>query len=273
MDIIQIAILGIVQAISEWLPLSSKTMDTLVYTRFFGGGAESVIPLLLFLHIGTMLAAAVYFRDEIIRLAKKFLAAPTDWKAHSQGEIGFIITALFFTGVIGFPILVAEKYFLPQLDASALMVVMGAGLVITGFLLSSQAKKRWRNFEAATWKDGLLTGLMQGLSTLPGVSRAGTTTTALIWKGFDSESAFHLSFLLSIPTVFLAELVLWAAQGGLAIPAGFTVTEGLMLAASSFVFGFLMLGALLKIAHRINVAWLAFAFGIMMLVVGLIGVG
>ena len=57
MDILQILFLGLVQAITEWLPLSSKTMDTLVYTRIFNGSMETAVPVLLFLHIGTLCAA------------------------------------------------------------------------------------------------------------------------------------------------------------------------------------------------------------------------
>ena len=106
------------------------------------------------------------------------------------------------------------------------------------------------------------------------MSRAGCSTTGLIWRGFDAESAFHLSFLLSIPTVFIAEMVVWGAQ----MFAGNTVApmplaDGLAFAASSFVFGYITIDILLKIAHKINVASLAFIFGIMMLLFGLIGVG
>jgi len=115
---------------------------------------------------------------------------------------------------------------------------------------------------------------LQGLSTIPGVSRAGCSTTGLIWRGFDAESAFNLSFLLSIPTVLIAEMVLWGAQmimGGTVAPI--PIVDGLMLAISSFVFGYITIEVLIKIAHRINVASLAFIFGIMMLIFGIIGVG
>jgi undecaprenyl-diphosphatase len=198
------------------------------------------------------------------------MLSPTNHKLHAEGKIGFLATALFFTGLVGVPILLAEMYLLPTLEAGALLSLMGAGLVLTGFMLTMQHRNRWRHAEAASWKDGVLTGALQGLSTIPGVSRAGATTTALIWRGFDAESSFHLSFLLSIPTVFLAEVVLWAAQGGVsAIP----IWEGLTLSLCSFAFGYLTIHALIKVAHKINVAWLAFVFGMMMLAFGLLGIG
>lgn len=270
MDILQIIILGLVQAITEWLPLSSKTMDTIVYKDLFGGSPEAVVSVLLFLHLGTMLAATIYFRKEIFAVWGKFFRSPLPVRKHQNTEFGFVVTALLFTGLVGAPILLVEMLFLPTLDASALMLLMGAGLIVTGFLLTTQKKDRWRTIESVTWKDGILTGALQGLSTIPGVSRAGTSTTGLIWRGFNSESAFHLAFILSIPTVLIAEVVLWAAQGGVsAIP----ITDGLALAVSSFIFGYLTIKALLQVAHRLNIAWLAFAFGIMMVVFGLIGIG
>ncbi len=270
MDLLQVIVLGLVQAVTEWLPLSSKTMDTIIYKDFFGGTPSGVVSVLLFLHIGTLAAAALYFRREILALSMEFLAAPTDIGGHSRGKIGFFATALFFTGLVGFPLLLIERFILPALDGSTLLAAMGAGLVLTGFLLTSQHRKMWRSASSANWRDGILTGLLQGLSALPGVSRAGTSTTAIIWRGFDSESAFYLSFLLSIPTVFFAEMVLWLAQGGVsAIP----FADGLVLAASSFFFGYLTIGVLIRAAHRLNVAYLAFIFGIVMLIAGLAGYG
>lgn len=270
MDALQIIILGMVQAITEWLPLSSKTMDSLVYTAIFKGSPGNVVSVLLFLHIGTMVAAAIFFRKEIFSVLQHFMRSPTNLPWLGSSKVGFLFTAILMTGMVGMPLLLLEKYVLPTLDASALLCVMGAGLILTGFLLTNQNRHRWRTAEAATWKDGILTGALQGLAALPGVSRAGTSTTGLIWRGFDAQSAFHLSFLLSIPTVFLTEFVFWAAQGGVsAIP----ITEGIALAISSFVFGYLTIGMLLKLVHRLNVAWLAFAFGMLMLVFGLMGVG
>jgi len=270
MDILQAIVLGLVQAVTEWLPLSSKTMDALVYTVVFGGSSQNVVSVLLFLHLGTMLAAAIYFRKELFSLLQHFLKAPASIRWQSHSKVGFLFTAILMTGIVGMPLLLIEKFVLPTLDGSALFCVMGAGLIVTGFLLTSQSRNRWRTVESVTWKDGLLTGALQGLAALPGVSRAGSSTTGLIWRGFDAESAFHLSFLLSIPTVFMTETVFWLAQGGVsAIP----IADGLLLVASSFIFGYLTIGVLLKLVQKLNVSWLAFAFGMLMLIFGLMRIG
>ncbi|MEM4633706.1 MAG: undecaprenyl-diphosphate phosphatase [Candidatus Anstonellaceae archaeon] len=266
MEIHEALILGLIQALTEWLPLSSKTMVVFTYIKLLGGSPEKILPILIYLHAGTLLASIIYFRKDISNLATSMIAS----RKILDGKQGFLASSLLFTGLIGLPLLAAEKYFFPMFDASALLFLMGAGLVATGFLLTTQNKNRWRDSSSANWRDGVVTGALQGLSVLPGVSRAGTTTAALIWRGFDANSAFRLSFLLSIPTVFAAEMLIWAAEGSnWPMPA----SDGALLILSSFVFGYLTIDSLLKIAQRMNVAWLAFLFGIMMLLFGLLGIG
>jgi undecaprenyl-diphosphatase len=140
---------------------------------------------------------------------------------------------------------------------------MGIGLILTGLLLFSQKKLQFRRSENVDWKDGVFTGLLQGLSTLPGVSRAGTTSTALIWRSFDSESAFQLSFLLSIPSVVMAEILfnLFSQTGNL------PVMDGISLTISSFIFGYLSLDIILSLVKRINIAYLAMLLGALIIIV------
>jgi undecaprenyl-diphosphatase len=269
MDIVSILILGLVQGITEWIPLSSKTQDTFVYLKFLNGDPSSVVPILLYLHVGTVLAATIYFRKEILAMLKAVSAEPTAFRKHLAGEPGFLFTSLLFTGIVGLPLLLIEKKFLPDLNGGLLFAVMGLGLLATGFLLLRQKARKERQSPQAGWKDGVLTGALQGLSILPGVSRSGTSATGLIWMGFDSESSFHLSFLLSIPTVVLAELVFYIGGSLTAFP----MADGLMLAASSFVFGYLTLDAILRVVKRVNLAYAAFALGLIIMAVGIAGLG
>jgi len=267
MDIISIIVLGLVQGITEWIPISSKTQDTFVYLRLLNGDPNAVVPILLYLHLGTVIAAAIYFRKEIMELILGFVKRPAELRAHADGRIGFLFTALLFTGVVGVPLLLIEKKFFPSLDAGLLFVLMGVGLAVTGAMLMVQKGVKLRKIEGVGWKDGILTGLLQGFSVLPGISRAGTSTSGLIYRGFDSESSFHLSFLLSIPTVVFAEMLL-SVNGSL---ASFPVTDGLLLVFFSFVFGYLTLDALLKIVRRANLAYVALALGLLMIAAGLMG--
>lgn len=277
MDLISILVLGLVQGIAEWLPISSKTLDSVVYLSLFHGERSAVVPLLLWLHIGTVAAAMIYFRKEIGQLMMRGWAGKHEPLKLLASEYGFFLSALAMTTLVGVPLLLLQKRLLPQLDASLLMVVMGAGLLFTAFLLYSQKGKiQNRPTHACTWKDGLLVGALQGFSTLPGVSRSGTSTTGLVWRGFSSLSAFELSFLLSIPTVMGGEILLWGYDFMQAGPSSFgalPLLDGLLLALTSFIIGFVTIGALLKLARRINLWQLAGAFGLLMLGVGLARLG
>lgn len=269
MDLVTIIILGLTQGITEWVPISSKTQDAAMYAFLTGVKPQDIpLPMLLYLHIGTVIAATIYFRREIREIIEKFLEKPFDLQKHSRGKVGFLFTSLLFTGIVGLPLLLLEKEFFPKLDASLLFTVMGVGLLFTGVLLLMQRGLKERRIKDANWVDGVFTGILQGLSILPGISRAGTSTTALIWRGFDSESSFHLSFLLSIPTVILAELVLYA--GGL---SSFPVYDGILLAVFSFIFGYLTLDIILRIVKKVNMAYVAFALGVIIIAVGLLRQG
>lgn len=282
MDLFSIIILGIVQGLAEWLPISSKTSVAFTFMQLLGGQANLVIPILLSVHVGTMLAATIYFRREIIGLVHSFrIPALTKegLAAFSTTQHAFFLCALAATGVIAVPLLIAQKIFLTGLSMGWLLAVMGAGLLLTAILLRTQSKAaKMRTQQSAGWLDGLTMGALQGLSTLPGLSRSGCTTTAAVWRGFDAESAFRLSFMLSIPTVFLAEMVLWGYQiysepaslGGM---VGFSPLDALGLALVSFVVGLASIDALIKLAHKIDFSYLVGAFGIIMLIAGWMQIG
>lgn len=269
MDLFSIIVLGLVQGITEWIPISSKTQVTLVYLRFLGGSPSLVIPILLYVHLGTLFAAIICFRKEIQEISGAVLSNSFNRRTYIDGKTGFLITALFFTGLVGLPILYAEKTVLPNLNGTSIFLIMGLGLILTGLLLLSQKKLQPRRSESVGWKDGIFTGFLQGLSTLPGVSRAGTTSTALIWRSFDSESAFHLSFLLSIPSVAMAEIVFYLGSQTGNLPTA----DGVSLAISSFFFGYLSLGTILHFVKRINIAYLAMLLGILIIIVAYLQYG
>lgn len=268
MDFFQIMLLGLTQGITEWVPISSKTQVTVMY-RLLTGVKDIPVPILVYAHMGTVLAALLYFRGEIMELIADFARKPMDLQVHSRGKLGFLFTSLLFTGMVGLPLMFLEKNIIPGLDASLLFALMGVGLLLTGILLLMQRGRKERKTNDADWSDGVLTGILQGFSVLLGVSRAGTSTTALIWRGFDSESSFHLSFLLSIPTVILADIVLYAG-GGL---ASFPFFDGILLAVFSFIFGYLTLGIILRVVKKVNMAYVAFALGIIIIAAGLFGMG
>ena len=268
MDIIQILILGIVQGISEWLPISSKTLDAFVFL-LLGGQASETIYVLLYLHLGTLLAAAAYFHKQIIGLAKELfkIRKISDFE---KSQLKFYISALFGTALVALPLLAIQSFLFPSLSANLIFLLMGAGLLVTSiFLFLRAGKVQVRMLEQANGIDGLFTGIMQGLSVIPGISRSGAGTTALFWRKFRPEAAFELCFILSIPTVLGAEMLFYFLDSGF---AAFNIFDGLLLAGSSFLFGYITIGVLLDFAKKTNLALLAAAFGIIMIIAGFIGI-
>lgn len=270
MDLLSIIMLGLLQGIFEWLPVSSKTIDAFVFLQFFGGTTGQVLYVVLFLHIGTVLAAIIYFRDKLIKMGLDLLKIRN--LNHLKGhEAMFYVSALFGTAIIALPLLILQKFILPSLNASTLFILMGAGLLVTSFLLSRRLGRiTTRQEKDATPIDGLITGIFQGFSLIPGISRSGASTTALIWRKFDPFSAFELSFILSIPTVICGEIFFYILGGGF---TGFDLTDGLLLATSSFIFGYLTIGYLLDAAKKIDLSKLALAFGILMVIAGFFKIG
>jgi undecaprenyl-diphosphatase len=270
MNLLQLLSLGVVQGITEWIPVSSKTQVTFVYLRLFHGDPALVIPILLYVHLGTVIAATIYFRNELSMIIREIAGNPLDIRRHASGKTGFLFVALLFTGIIGIPLLVAEKELFPSLDAGLLYALMGAGLIVTGVLLLSHKRGNLRKTQSVSWKDGIITGILQGMSVLPGISRSGTSTTGLIWQEFDSRSSFSLSFLLSIPTVILAEIILNYGIRGM---NGLPVVDGVILLVTSLVVGYLTLDSLLRVIQRVNIAYVVFLLGALIIIVGISGIG
>jgi len=243
MELLQAVFLGILQGVTEWLPISSRSQVMVVGLNFFGMTAESALRYAIFLHIGTMIAAAAYFRKEYSAVLA----------LRDKAMLRFIVVALLATAITAVPIylLVRKAY----TDPFFAMVLIGFGLLVSGIL---QFKKR-ASGASADRKSAVIAGLAQGFSAIPGISRSGVTTTALLFRGFSPEQAFRLSFLLSAPSVFLAEI-------------GFNLMEGfwfepmmLVSVAAAAIAGYVSVGALLRIAKKIRFSWFCVAFGLLYL--------
>ncbi len=242
-------VLGTIQGIAEWLPVSSEGLLVLTQTHFFGQkDLSDFISQALFLHLGTFLAALVYFRKEIITLPK------------NKKLVRFLILTTLISGLLAFSILKIidgiESQFL--LTGKTITLITGLLLLITGFLQKKSKSKGKREQKDLKTKDGLILGLIQGLAALPGLSRSGSTVAILLLLGFSKTESLKLSFLMSLPIVFLGNLVLNLSY--FSTPA---LWWGLL---ASFVFGLLTIHLLLKLAQKIN-------FGKFVIFLGLLTVG
>jgi len=229
-------ILGLMQGILEWLPVSSQGNLVVLAIAFLGLEPEYALSLSVYLHLGTGLAALVYFRNEVAGILGR----------GSEGDrelFRFLLIATIVTGVVGFPIFAVVR--LTSLYGEALLALTGLALLATGVMQRGRGSGGTQEPTRLDVQDGLALGVVQGLSVIPGLSRSGVTTTALLFKDFSGEQALRLSFLMSIPASF-------AAVAGLALIEGAPpVDTGILLAlAASFLSALVSIDLLIKLARR-----------------------
>ncbi len=187
-SIVETVILGIIQGLTEWLPVSSSGHLSVV-KEFFDWQPPVIFYVLL--HVGTLVVVAVFFQKDIVEVLKAL--AKGDVKSE-RGKLGvFIVVGSIPTAAVGYVFRDLFKSFFNNL------VVVGVALLATGFLLS--VSERREGDRALTYLDSLLVGIAQGVAIIPGISRSGATISTGLLRSVNRETAFRFSFLLSIPAV------------------------------------------------------------------------
>ena len=236
-------VLGLLQGIFEWLPVSSQFITVAVHSRVFDGEIAEGFGYSLWLHVGTVPPVLVVFRKEAAQIVRELLARPTRPSPLAK----FLLVSTIISGLVGLPLVL----FLTDLadDAgSAAMVVVGVALLFTGALQIVRPPQGARNRDDMNVRDALQAGVSQGLAVIPGLSRSGATVAALLWRGVDRREALVLSFLMSAPASV-------AAAAYVALSGEFAVTaEALVGAAVAFLTGLAAIRMLLAVAARVNLA-------------------
>ena len=268
---LQVVVLGIVQGITELLPISS-TAHLRVIPGLLGwqdpGSAFSAA-----MQLASFVAVVTYFWRDIRKLAGSSLTALARRDYQSQDFrllLGIIVGTL--------PLIVAGALLRPILNGchSPLrgLVVIGVASIAMSMLLASaeRAARHTRAFSQLTLSDGVWVGLAQSLALIPGVSRSGAALTAALFRGMERETAARFSFLLGLPAITLAggyELYV-LAKAGLASQGWITLLIGLVAAS---VTAFLAIYGLLHYLEKRSTwifVWYRFIFGLA-LVVGVLG--
>jgi undecaprenyl-diphosphatase len=262
MQIIQSLVLGIVQGLTEFIPVSSSAH--LVIVPWLLGWDDPVFRSLGFdvaLHMGTLVALIAFFWKDFARLLGAWFRSIGERRIGEDVDrrIAWYILAACIPGALAGVLLEAkiEELFHPEgsrILASS-MLTMAAGIAFLGLLLlvSEMKARHERSMAAMRWKDALLVGLAQAFAVFPGVSRSGATITAGLALGLERESAARFSFLLSAPIVAGAgaKSLYDLARGPIAagtLSAGAPVVAVGFLAAS--VSGFLCIKFLLSFLQR-----------------------
>lgn len=264
MTIFYAIILGILQGIAEFLPISSS--GHLALAQHLLGLKD--IPLLfdVFLHLATLGAVILFFRKKIWMLLCVFCRMCIGKKADAEENlyrryILGVILATLVTGAIG--ILVEKK-----LNALPVKFICG-GFIITSILLliaSFVEKRNKRNVQTAPlWWQSLIIGFAQGLGTLPGISRSGATISGSLLCGVTREVAGEFSFIASIPAIVGAFFLELKDLGEVGTAIGIEpVVAG---CAAAFASGFIALTLLMKMIRNGKLGW----FAVYLVPVGIIG--
>ena len=201
MNFVEAILLGILQGATEFLPVSSS--GHLVLAQHLIGDFEQ--PGVLFdvlLHVGTMVAVAIYFWRDLAGLVSS-LWRRDDLARTQRYMVVLLIAGSVPTAVIG---LLFKDFFIGLFERPGLVCIM---LLVTGTLLC--AAERLRRVAGAprqvTFVDALIAGTVQGCAIIPGISRSGSTIAALLMRGVDGETAARFSFLLALPAVFGAAVL------------------------------------------------------------------
>lgn len=254
MNIGQAIVLGVVEGLTEFLPVSS-TGHLLIAERLLGlpmGNQEqkdSLIGFTAVIQTGAILAAVLYFRKDILRLVTSFCGGLASGPKRAERDFGFALAVV----VGSLPIAVvglALKDVVKSIDEQLISVAIGLIAFSAVLVFAEKRATQEREERSLTVKDGLLIGLAQCIALVPGVSRSGATISAGLLRGLDRVSATRLSFLLGIPALLGAgALGLKDATGN---TTGATATAVATLV--SFVVGYASIAFLIRFVstHKIS---------------------
>lgn len=206
-DIIKAFVLGIVQGLTEFLPISSSAHLKVVPVAL--GWGDPGVAFTAIIQLGSIAAVLWYFWKDLTQITLGvFKAIRTSDYDSNEFRMGLGI-ALGTIPIVFFGILI--KLFIPDFDNSPLRSMTGiacASIVMSLLLgIAEKIGQRKRNFDQLDVKDGILMGLGQAMALIPGVSRSGSTLTAGLFMGLERDTAARFSFLLGLPAITLAGLV------------------------------------------------------------------
>lgn len=275
MGILEAIVYGIVQGLTEFLPISStahiRIIPSLLGWQDPGAAFTAVI------QVGTLLAVLIYFWKDLVDVLKGWVKSFGGDRSTPEAKIGWGI-------VIGtLPIVIFGFLFKDQIKSDAvrslyvvasMLILMGLVLALAEFLGSMRPHgspegtvPTRRKFKDLTVKDGIWVGLWQAIALIPGASRSGSTISGALFAGLDRPTAARFSFLLSIPSVLAAALLELYQERRELLGAGLTPT--LIATVVSFVIGYASIAYLMKLLQtRSTMGFIVYrvALGVILLV-------
>jgi undecaprenyl-diphosphatase len=240
MSNLEAVVLGLVQGLTEFLPISSSGHLRIVPA--FLGWSDPGAGFTAVIQLGTMAAVLIFFRVELWRIAgawSRELRVPFRESSHEAKLGWFIILGTIPISIFGF-------LFKDQIESGARsLYLIGSALILFSFvmMLAERLGTRERALTDLDGRDGAYIGIAQSLALIPGVSRSGATISAGLFRGFDRVAAARYSFLLSVPAVVLSGLFELRKIGGEGMPS---VEATVIATLVAFVTGYAAIAWLLR---------------------------
>ena len=199
MNILHALLLGIIQGLTEFIPVSS-TAHLLIGQKVLSiASSEAMFSFLVIVQLGTIISLLVYFWKDLLKLIKAFFARPFSTQENKLGW--YIIIATIPALLAGYLLKSAVEalFKTPLLEASIRLLITAVVLALAEWL-----GKREHSLGKMTWLDALVVGIAQVVAIFPGASRSGTTISAGMARGLDRPSAARFAFLMSVPVMLAA---------------------------------------------------------------------
>lgn len=205
MEYISIIIQGIIQGLTEFLPVSSS--GHLSVAQHFMSIEDMSLLISIVLHLGTLVAVCVAFRKTVWGMIKEFFLAIRDiftgkfsWKDMNDNR-RMLVMVIIATAIL-IPVYMFKEYF-TAMEGDGDIIFEGCAFLVTAFFLflSDSCVKGFKTGKAITVKDAIVVGLFQVIALFPGVSRSGSTMTGGLLSGFTKDTAVSFAFILGIPAI------------------------------------------------------------------------
>ncbi len=255
-------IVGLIQGLVEWLPISSEGQAVLFLYNFSNIPPDELLVLVVWLHLGTALAVLVRYPRDILNVL-----ALRDRKLFRH-----LLIATICTAVTAIPLYVFLKDNLSVFHGEFLNILVGGLLLVTALVLylpTRRTKDDSHSLEVieVSDKEAVITGFVQGFAVLPGLSRSGVTVSALLMQRVEKEKALKFSFLMSVPAVI--GILALEVVSGTPLPSSIGILDLILIESIVFLTGLASMEFLLRLAQKIDfwklclvLAGIAILFGI-----------
>jgi undecaprenyl-diphosphatase len=256
MDLLHAILLGLVQGLTEFLPISSS--GHLVFAQNLLGIREPNVAFDLILHLGTLLAVLVYFRNDIVQIFTS--ACSQQDESGGRRWIAMIVLGTIPTALIGF----AFQQQFESLFGKPRLVAMMLWITAALLFLSDRVRSTPKQIGKITALQAIVVGIAQGLAIIPGISRSGATITTGLFTGMDAKTSARFSFLLAVPAILGASTLELKGLPALQPGEFWSYLGGAVVA---FISGWIAIDLLLKVLVRRKL-W---KFSLYLLLLGAIG--